>query len=205
MVKASKPIIYSPTMANRYKFATVLEGFISIGEDSGKFNNQTFAYTIPSDTLSQVEADREELLKWAKSKASGRVQEALSPWDETGLCKYTFGAGDGSRKAKPAPVFVDTTGNPVDVPTLKSIRKGTKVNLIVDQKPYAVGPNVGTTMRVIGVQIVELVSGNGAVDSGDLSVEDVASMFGSVDGFKADEPAVRDARPTVDAKEAYDF
>ena len=40
------------------------------------------------------------------------------------------------------------------------------------------GPNVGTTMRVIGVQIVELVTGNGAVDSGDMSVEDVAAMFG---------------------------
>ena len=205
MDKANKPIIYSPTMANRYQFPTVLEGFIAIGEDTGKFNNQTFAYTIPADVLEKVEEDRAELLKWAKSKASGRVQEAMTPWDETGLLKYTYGAGDGSRKPKPAPVFVDTTGNPVDVATQKTIRKGTKVNIIVDQKPYAMGPNVGTTMRVIGVQIVELVSGNGAVDSGDLSVEDVASMFGTVTGFKADEPAVRDARPAADAKEAYDF
>ena len=30
------------------------------------------------------------------------------------------------------------------------------MNLIVDQKPYAMGPNVGTSMRVIGVQIIEL-------------------------------------------------
>ena len=193
-------------MANRYKFQTILDGFVSIGEDSGKFNNQTFAYTIPADVLEQVETDRVELMKWAMSKSTGRVQQAMTPWDESGLCKYTFGAGDGTRKPKPAPVFVDTTGNPVEVPTLQSIRKGTKVNLIVDQKPYAVGPNVGTTMRVVGVQIVELVAGNGAVDSGDLSVEDVAAMFGEVDGFKADEPAVRDARVPVAAAEAsYDF
>ena len=189
-------------MANRYKFATTLEGFVSVGEDSGKFNNRTFAYAIPHDTLAQVEADREELIKWAKSKASGRVQEAMTPWDDAGLCKYTYGAGDGSRKPKPEPVFVDTTGDPISREVLKTVRGGTKVNLIVDQKPYAMGPNVGTSMRVVGVQIVELVSGNGAVDSGDLSVEDVAALFGTVDGFKADEPAVRDARPTEDG---YDF
>ena len=167
-------------MANRYKFATTLSGFISVAEDSGKFNNRTFAYTIPSDVLAKVEADREELLKWAKSKSTGRVQAAMEPWDEEGTCKYTYGAGDGSRKGK-------------------------KVNIIVDQKPYSMGPNIGTTMRVVGVQIVELVSGNGSVDSGDLSVEDVAAMFGSVDGFKADSPAVRDARPAETTEDSYDF
>ena len=191
-------------MANRYKFATALEGFVSVGEDSGKFNNRTFAYAIPHDTLAQVEEDRVELIKWAKSKASGRVQEAMTPWDDAGVCKYTYGAGDGSRKAKPEPVFVDTDGKPVEKSVLQAVRKGTKVNMIVDQKPYAMGPNVGTSMRVIGVQIVELVTGNGAVDSGDLSVEDVAEMFGSVDGFKADSPAVRQVASTTEGDD-YDF
>ena len=192
-------------MANRYKFQTVLEGFVSVGEDSGKFNNRTFAYAIPHDTLTQVEADREELIKWAKSKATGRVQEAMTPWDDAGVCKYTYGAGDGSRKPKPEPVFVDSDGKPVEKSVLLSVRKGTKVNLIVDQKPYAMGPNVGTSMRVIGVQIIELATGNGAVDSGSLSVEDVAELFGSVDGFKASEPAVRKAEETVGDGESYDF
>jgi len=191
-------------MANRYKFATELTGFISVGEDSGKFNNRTFAYTIPSDTLNQIETDREELLTWAKSKASGRVQVAMTPWDDAGVCKYTYGEGDGSRKAKPEPVFVDTSGDPIEKSVLMGVRKGTKVNIIVDQKPYAMGPNVGTSMRVIGVQIVELVSGNGAVDSGDMSVADVAAMFGSVEGFKADSPAVRPAA-TASTEDSYDF
>ena len=191
-------------MANRYKFATELTGFISVGEDSGKFNNRTFAYTIPADTLDQIETDREELLTWAKSKATGRVQIAMTPWDDAGVCKYTYGAGDGSRKAKPEPVFVDTSGDPIEKAVLMGVRKGTKVNIIVDQKPYAMGPNVGTSMRVIGVQIVELVSGNGAVDSGDMSVEDVAAMFGSVEGFKADSPAVRPAA-TASTEDSYDF
>ena len=191
-------------MANRYKFATELTGFISIGEDSGKFNNRTFAYTIPSDTLNQIETDRGELLTWAKSKASGRVQVAMTPWDDAGVCKYTYGEGDGSRKAKPEPVFVDTSGDPIEKSVLMGVRKGTKVNIIVDQKPYAMGPNVGTSMRVVGVQIVELVSGNGAVDSGDMSVEDVAAMFGKVDGFKADSPAVRPAA-VASTEDSYDF
>ena len=192
-------------MANRYKFQTVLEGFVSVGEDSGKFNNRTFAYAIPHDTLTKVEEDRVELIKWAKSKASGRVQEAMTPWDDAGVCKYTYGEGDGSRKPKPEPVFVDSDGKPVEKSVLLSVRKGTKVNLIVDQKPYAMGPNVGTSMRVIGVQIIELATGNGAVDSGSLSVEDVAELFGAVDGFKASEPAVRKVEETVGDGESYDF
>ena len=99
-------------MANRYKFQTVLEGFVSVGEDSGKFNNRTFAYAIPHETLTQVEADREELIKWAKSKATGRVQEAMTPWDDAGVCKYTYGAGDGSRKPNPSPSSLTLMDSP---------------------------------------------------------------------------------------------
>lgn len=193
-------------MANRYKFTSTLEGFVAVYEDTGKFNNRTFAYTIPPETLEKVEADRKELIEWAKSKATGRVQEAMTPWDESGLCKYTYGAGDGTRKPKPEPVFVDTTGQPIEKAVLKDVRRGTKVNLIVDQKPYSMGPNVGTTMRVIGVQIVELVTGNGAVDSGDLSTEDVAAMFGEVQGFKQNDPAVRQVDATKETEaDSYDF
>lgn len=191
-------------MANRYTFATELSGFVSVGEDSGKYNTRTFAYTIPAKQLEQIEVDREELLEWAKSKASGRVQVAMTPWDDKGVCKYTYGEGDGSRKPRPEPVFVDTSGDPIDKATLLGIRKGTKVNLIVDQRPYAVGPNVGTSMKVVGVQVVELVSGNGTVDSGDMSVEDVAAMFGSVEGFKADSPAVRPVAVAA-SEDSYDF
>ena len=190
---------------NRYVFNTTLEGFINVYEDSGKFNNRTFAYKLPADVLSQAETDREELLKWAKSKAKGRVQQAIEPWDEEGTCKYTYGKGDGSRKEKPAPVFVDTEGTKLESSVLQSIRRGTKVRLIVQQKPYSVGPNIGTTLRVLGVQVVELASGNGAVDSGDLSVEDIAGIFGSTDGYKSSDPVVRDERKEEVKGDDYDF
>ena len=190
---------------NRYVVDAILEGFINVYEDSGKFNNRTFAYKLPSDILAQAETDREELLKWAKSKAKGRVQQAIEPWDEEGTCKYTYGKGDGTRKEKPAPIFVDSEGSALEPAVLRDIRKGTKVRLIVQQKPYSVGPNIGTTLRVLGVQVIELVSGNGSVDSGDLSVEDIAGIFGSVEGFKASEPAVRDERKPESTGEEYDF
>ena len=32
---------------NRYVFEAILEGFINVYEDSGKFNNRTFAYKLP--------------------------------------------------------------------------------------------------------------------------------------------------------------
>ena len=192
-------------MANRYVFNTTLEGFINVYEDSGKFNNRTFAYKFDAETLSQAEKDREELLKWAKSKATGRVQEAMTPWDDEGLCKYTYGAGDGSRKGKPEPIFVDSDGEVIERSVLKDVRRGTKVRLIVQQKPYSMGPNIGTSLRVLGVQIIELATGNGAVDSGDMSVDDVAALFGKTDGYKASEPAVRKAEDTVGDGDSYDF
>ena len=192
-------------MANRYVFNTTLEGFINVFEDSGKFNNRTFAYKFDAATLEQAEKDREELIKWAKSKATGRVQEAMTPWDDEGLCKYTYGAGDGSRKGKPEPIFVDSDGEVIDRNVLKDVRRGTKVRLIVQQKPYSMGPNVGTSLRVLGVQIIELATGNGAVDSGDLSVDDVNALFGKVEGFKASEPAVRKAEDVVGDGDSYDF
>ena len=33
----------------------------------------------------------------------------MTPWDDEGLCKYTYGTGDG-RKARPEPIFVDSDG-----------------------------------------------------------------------------------------------
>jgi hypothetical protein len=191
-------------MSNRYKFSTKLSGYIRIDEDGGKFNNRSFSFTIPPADLEKIEADRSELISWIKSRDNKRLAEGVPIWDENGVVKYSYGAGDGSRKPRPEPVFVDTNGDPVSKDVLKSAREGTKVNIIIQQKPYAMG-TFNTSLRVIGVQIVELVTGNGAVDSGDMSVEDVAAMFGSVDGFKASEPAVRDDRPEVVGETPYDF
>ena len=190
-------------MANRYTFSTTLEGFIKIDEDGGKFNNRSFSFTIPKNWLEKIEDDRKDLIEWIKTKDNKRLAEGLPVWNEEGLVKYSYGEGDGSRKAKPEPVIVDSDGVPCSKEVLRSVRGGTKVNIIIQQKPYAMG-TFNTSLRVVGLQIVELATGNGAVDSGNLSVEEVAEMFGKVDGFKASDPAVRDARP-AETEETYDF
>ena len=191
-------------MANRYQFTTTLQGFIRVDEDGGKFNNRGFEFTIPADSLSKIEEDRIELINWIKSKDSKRLADGLAPWSDDGTLKYSYGQGDGSRKPKPEPVFVDSTGVPVERSVLKDVRKGTKVNIILQQKPFAMGV-FNTSVRVIGVQIVELATGNGAVDSGDLSVEEVAGMFGVVKGYSQADPAVRKEEAVVGDGDAYDF
>jgi hypothetical protein len=190
---------------NRYTFNTELTGFVNIFEDSGKFNNRCFSFIMPPEAIEAAEKDREELLAWAGSKAPNpkRVEVALPKWDDEGLVKFSYGAGDGSKKAVPAPIFVDTDGAVIDEATLKAARKGTKVRIIVQQSPYVFGSKVGTKFKVLGVQIIELVTGSGAVDSGDLSVSDVAALFGAVEGFKQGEPQVRQAEETTENN--YDF
>jgi hypothetical protein len=109
---------------NRYTFDTELEGFIRLGEDGGKFNNQSFSFTLPDDVLEQADKDREELLAWARTKCENpkRVTTNVPKWDEQGLVKISFG-GETGRTC----IFIDTEGQPIPVPVLKQVSKGTKV------------------------------------------------------------------------------
>ena len=187
-------------MANRYTFNTTLEGFIKLDEPSGKYNSMAFAFKMPANVLEQVEKDYVGLMDWVKSKVPNpnRVTIAALKWDEEGLVKYSFG-GDTNR---PDLIFVDTEGSILDKSTRGSIRKGTKVRIICDQKPYT-KPNLGTTIKVLGVQVVELVAGEVA-DSGNLSPDDVVAMFGKepVAGFVAASPSPKAAEGAN--AEAYD-
>ena len=49
-------------------------------------------------------------------------------------------------------------------------------------------------MKCLGVQIVS-VNGQAGVDTGDMDVEDVAALFGTMKGFKASEPNITPAAP----------
>ena len=57
------------------------------------------------------------------------------------------------------------------------------------------GVPYGTSLKLLGVQVVSINSEAG-VDSGDLSAEDVAALFGTTKGFKASEPNVTPAPST---------
>ena len=98
-------------MANRYTFNTELVGFVAVEKDQGKFNNRTFAYQVPEEMLEQMHSDKVELLAWAKKQTKAKKPwEAITMRDEKGICKFTYGAGDGSRKQKPELVFFDVHG-----------------------------------------------------------------------------------------------
>tara|TARA_B100000035_G_scaffold242682_1_gene211186 strand:- start:1672 stop:2238 length:567 start_codon:yes stop_codon:yes gene_type:complete len=185
---------------NRYVFSTTLEGFINLGEPSGKYNNCCFKFTLPSDVMAEAEADREELLAWIETKVTGRVALNFPKWNEDGLVSYTFDGDTGRAR----PVFVDSNGDPLDLSVLKTVAKGTKVKIICQQVPYT-KPAKGTTLKVLGVQVIELVAMNGASDSGTLSTEDVVEMFGTTEGFKASEPQVKQANTEPVAAGGYDF
>jgi hypothetical protein len=68
---------------------------------------------------------------------------------------------------------------------------GSRVKLAFYQKPYILrdGVTYGTSLKLVGVQLVSLNNGAG-VDTGDMSTEDVVAMFGTTEGFKASEPNI---------------
>ena len=86
---------------------------------------------------------------------------------------------------------------------LQNLRKGTQAVLIVDQSPYT-KPAKGTSLKVVGVQVTKLVTATGATDSGDMSLDDINSIFGTRDGYKSSSPTVSDDRP-VEVANSYDF
>lgn len=190
-------------MANRYTFETTLEGFVNVDQPSGKYNNMCFSFRLPPAVLEQAEADREELLKWIEKKVDNPKRLATNPpkWDDEGLVKYSYG-GDTGRDAV---LFVDTDGTVLADEVRASIRKGTKVRIIVDQKPYT-KPAMGTTLKVLGAQVVELVSGQ-VSDSGELTETDIVALFqgDTISGFKQSAPAPRRAEAEESTDEAYDF
>ena len=59
----------------RYVFQTKLEGFVNCGEPSGRYNSCGFKFRFDKETQAQADKDREELMAWVNSKATGRVGE----------------------------------------------------------------------------------------------------------------------------------
>jgi hypothetical protein len=79
------------------------------------------------------------------------------------------------------------------------IYSGSKVKLAFYQKPYILrdGVTYGTSLKLVGVQLIALTTDAG-VDSGDLSVTDVADLFGTTAGFKTSAPNVTTTTSQVD-------
>ena len=96
------------------------------------------------------------------------------------------------------PPVVDSEGTPItDAST--PLYSGSKVKLAFKQKPYILrdGVTYGTTLKLVGIQVVAVASAAG-VDAGDLGETEVAALFGQTKGFKIGEPNVSQiAEPEV--------
>ena len=164
-----------------------LEGYQAVLKPS-KFGYSLSAL-IDQVLVDQLESDRTDTIKWAESKLKNPKRSTLKPepWEEVteGSYKVKFSWNEETK-----PVIVDTEGTHITDENLP-IYSGAKVKLAFYQNPYILrdGVTYGTSLKLVGVQVVSINSEAG-VDSGDLSADDVANLFGKTKGYKASEPNV---------------
>ena len=173
-----------------------LEGFQAVLEP-GKFGYSLSA-VVDDELINELETERSDVLKWAESKLKNPKRATLkpTPWEEVakGKHKIKFSWGEDKR-----PPVVDTEGSPV-TDTKIPLYGGSTVKLGFYQKPYILrdGITYGSSLKLLGVQIVELNSDAAGVDSDDLSDAQVADLFGKTKGFKSSDPV---ATPEADVQD----
>ena len=161
-----------------------LEGFQAILEP-GKFGYSLSA-VVSEDLADKLENERTEVLRWAESKLKNPKRATLkpTPWEEVSDGKYKIKFSWGEDKRPPV---VDTEGTPVtDKKT--PLYAGSTVKLGFFQKPYILrdGVTYGSSLKLVGVQVVSVKSDGAGVDAGDLDESQVADLFGKTKGFKTD-------------------
>ena len=162
-----------------------LEGFQAILEP-GKFGYSLSA-VVDDKVVDKLETERTEVLKWAESKLKNPKRATLkpTPWEEVSDGKYKIKFSWGEDKRPPV---VDTEGSPLtDKKT--PLYAGSTVKLGFFQKPYILrdGVTYGSSLKLVGVQVVSVKSDGAGVDAGELDESQVADLFGKTSGFKASE------------------
>ena len=176
-----------------------LEGFQAILEP-GKFGYSLSA-VVDDKVVDKLETERAEVLKWAESKLKNPKRATLkpTPWEEVSDGKYKLKFSWGEDKRPPV---VDTEGTPVtDKKT--PLYGGSTVKLGFFQKPYILrdGITYGSSLKLVGVQVVSVKSDGAGVDSGELGEDEVADLFGKTKGFKASEPPVDNAEEETEEED----
>ena len=174
-----------------------LEGFQAILEP-GKFGYSLSA-VVDDKVVDKLETERAEVLKWAESKLKNPKRATLkpTPWEEVSDGKYKLKFSWGEDKRPPV---VDTEGTPV-TNTKTPLYGGSTVKLGFFQKPYILrdGITYGSSLKLVGIQVVSVKSDGAGVDTGELGEDEVADLFGKTKGFKAGEP------PAENVEEEEDF
>ena len=176
-----------PRNIHKTEQPVVLEGYQAVLKPS-KFG-YSLAALVDQSMVDVLEDDRVESLKWAESKLKNPKRSTLKPepWEEVteGQYKVKFSWNEETK-----PPVVDTEGS-IITDDNTPMYAGSRVKLAFYQKPYILrdGVTYGTSLKLVGVQLVSLNTAAG-VDTGDMSTEDVAALFGKTEGFKASEPNV---------------
>ena len=171
----------------------ILEGYQAVLKPS-KFGYSLSA-VVDQDIADSLEEDRIDTLKWAESKLKNPKRSVCKPepWEEVSEGKYKvkFSWNETNK-----PPIVDTEGTPITDESTP-LYSGSKVKLAFYQKPYILkdGVTYGTSLKLVGLQVVSLNSIAG-VDTGDMSTEDVAELFGNTTGFKQSDVNVTPAPDT---------
>ena len=188
-------------MSNRTVHVTdtvTLEGYQAV-LSPGKFGYSLSA-VVDKTTIDKLETERMDVLKWAESKLKNPKRSTLKPepWEEVADGKYKIKFSWGEDKRPPV---VDTEGTPV-TDTKTPLYGGSTVKLGFYQKPYILrdGVTYGSSLKLVGVQVVELKSDAAGIDSGDLDETAVADLFGKTEGFVASSV---DADPPNDQEEDF--
>ena len=190
-----------PRTIHKTEQPVVLDGYQAVMKPS-KFGYSLSA-VVNGSLVEALEEDREGNLKWAQSKLKNPKRATLKPepWEEVAedAYKVKFSWIDETK-----PPIVDTEGT-VITDTNLPIYSGSQVKLAFYQKPYILkdGVTYGTSLKLVGVQLVS-INGEAGVDTGDMSTEDVAALFGTTKGYKSSEPNVQPT-PVEDAAEDDDF
>ena len=173
-------------MSNRTVHVTEkvkLEGFQAILEP-GKFGYSLSA-VVDSNVIDKLESERTDVLKWAESKLKNPKRSTLKPepWEEVANDKYKLKFSWNEEKRPPV---VDSEGLPVTDKKIP-LYGGSTVKLGFYQKPYILrdGVTYGSSLKLVGVQVIELNKEAAGVDAGELNETEVADLFGKSEGFKA--------------------
>ena len=167
--------------------AVTLEGFQAVLKPS-KFGYSLSA-VVDQNMVDTLETYREDSIKWAQSKLKNPKRSVLKPepWEEVAAGQYKV---KFSWNEETKPPVVDTEGTLIQDENTP-LYSGSQCKLAFYQKPYILkdGVTYGTSLKLVGVQVVAL-NGQAGVDTGSLSSEAVADLFGKTAGFRLDEPNV---------------
>ncbi len=174
-----------PNTTHKTNAPVRLEGFNAVLKPS------QYGYSLKAlvgdELIDVLEKEREDQVEWCISKLKNpkRKTERPVPWEEVADGKYTikFSWGEDNK-----PPIYDTEGTLVTDPNIP-LYEGSAVKLAFYQKPYLLrdGVTYGTSLKLRGVQIIT-VNSKAGVDTGELSDEDVRTMFGTCEGYKTSEP-----------------